>query len=726
MASIATRSVTVHNVTGQPIEFHKNQLPKCTDVFRAYQFHVNSGKVTTVHERATLVAQEVKEMYDRASIPTVELISIVIRVKRLVAKVQSLGKYSKSKKSSSKYQQSLQSLENLFDICACKCYDIGARERSSCICPLAYKIPVIEWDFWIDQKTNRNMIIAQVDKEETFKLQQKEKRAYKTSSLKRDAEGMLLHGITEDQKSTTDEELVIGEMSSDDDIRARNMQQYPGLCKAMDRCKISNRDACVIVNATLKDLGVLLAETAIDPAKLRRQRNYYREKEVEMQDVQMKQLICIGFDGKQDVTLTKISGVRRKIKEEHYVIISYPEMKYIDHVTPKSSKANDVATQITSTITVTNSLETLAAVVCDGTVSNTGKKGGVIRLLEESVKRPLQWLICLLHAIELPFRKYISVVENGYTTGPSTSAGAVSIELNYDPKDLPIANFKPIGGKVTNISDDVTADLSTEQLYLLTASLAIQQGYDQSEHITFLQTAVPGNLCNSRWLTKANRILRLYMSKEHVSKELYRITRFILNVYAPSWFHVKQHPSCVDGAKNFFFLMKRCYELGPEDWNIVEPVLQNNTYFAHPESIILAGVTDVDEDNRKFARAKLIEARLHLVRNDIRVFDKSLVKLNFTALSYIDMIDWTTAVVTPPPLLSSTSNDDLEHLQAHSFKGIPCHSQAVERCVKDVSSTTCKVFGHKARHGMLLQCMKSRAELPKIDSKSNFLLNLSL
>ena len=57
----------------------------------------------------------------------------------------------------------------------------------------------------------------------------------------------------------------------------------------------------------------------------------------------MKELICIGFDGKQDVTLAHTSGVYRKIKEKHYGIISYPEERYTDHVMPANSKGNDIA-----------------------------------------------------------------------------------------------------------------------------------------------------------------------------------------------------------------------------------------------------------------------------------------------------------------------------------------------------------------------------------------------
>jgi hypothetical protein len=155
------------------------------------------------------------------------------------------------------------------------------------------------------------------------------------------------------------------------------------------------------------------------------------------------------------------------------------------------------------------------------------------------------------------------------------------------------------------------ADLSADQIYLLRACLAVQQGYTASEHINFLQTAMPGNLCHYRWLTKANRILHLYMSKQDCSQQLFRITRFILNVYAPCWFHVKQQSSCLDGARNFFYIMKRCYELGPEDFESVEPVLHNNSYFAHPENILLAGVTDEDEVIRKFACEKILGARVH-------------------------------------------------------------------------------------------------------------------
>ena len=59
----------------------------------------------------------------------------------------------------------------------------------------------------------------------------------------------------------------------------------------------------------------------------------------------------------------------------------------------------------------------ILAVGCDGTNVNTGQIAGVIRRREESFNHPLQWLVCLLHASELPLR-HLFVTFDGATTSP--------------------------------------------------------------------------------------------------------------------------------------------------------------------------------------------------------------------------------------------------------------------------------------------------------------------
>ncbi|CAG9838072.1 unnamed protein product [Diabrotica balteata] len=86
-------------------------------------------------------------------------------------------------------------------------------------------------------------------------------------------------------------------------------------------------------------------------------------------------------------------------------------------------------------------LQEIKAVECDGTVVNTGIKGGVIRLLEEHLQKSLQWFVCLLHANELPIQ-HLSHHVNGNTFGPRDNENVsnddnhtVYIETNIFPSD---------------------------------------------------------------------------------------------------------------------------------------------------------------------------------------------------------------------------------------------------------------------------------------------------
>ena len=69
-----------------------------------------------------------------------------------------------------------------------------------------------------------------------------------------------------------------------------------------------------------------------------------------------------------------------------------------------------------SVVHETNSVDTLAAVLCDSTNVNTGEHNGVIRQLEIALKRPVQWLICMLHLNELPFREVFKTVDGPWVS----------------------------------------------------------------------------------------------------------------------------------------------------------------------------------------------------------------------------------------------------------------------------------------------------------------------
>ena len=54
------------------------------------------------------------------------------------------------------------------------------------------------------------------------------------------------------------------------------------------------------------------------------------------------------------------------------------------------------------------------------------------------------------------------------------------------------------------------------------------------------------------------------------------------------------------------------------------------------------------------------------------------------------------------------------------FEKFPCHTQAVERCVKLVTEASSKVCGHSARDGFIRATLLSRSAMPTFSHKSEY------
>lgn len=109
------------------------------------------------------------------------------------------------------------------------------------------------------------------------------------------------------------------------------------------------------------------------------------------------------FDGRKDKTMVnhkeRTKYYRQIITEEHISLIQEPESKYIGHATPTNGSALQIKNSIINFLETNNIVTSnIVAIGCDGTVVNTGFRTGVIRQIEEQLKKPLQWFICQLHA----------------------------------------------------------------------------------------------------------------------------------------------------------------------------------------------------------------------------------------------------------------------------------------------------------------------------------------
>lgn len=90
------------------------------------------------------------------------------------------------------------------------------------------------------------------------------------------------------------------------------------------------------------------------------------------------------------------------------------------------------------------------------------------------------------------------------------------------------------------------------------------------------------------------------------------------------------------------------------------------------------------------------------------------------------MIDWSHVEISEPPLTSNISDDELNAMFLEVPDEIdivkyPCHTQAVERCIKLVTEASAAVRGHDALEGFIKYRVASRNALPTFENKRQFL-----
>lgn len=196
-------------------------------------------------------------------------------------------------------------------------------------------------------------------------------------------------------------------------------------------------------------------------------------------------------------------------------------------------------------------------------------------------------------------------------------------------------------------------------------------------------------------------------------------------------------PSCTQGARHLFDTVRMSRYLPEELKVVVDPVIQRNAYFGHPENILLAMLTDERKHIRELGFRRILKARAteklpkkitkkrkSTETKAIREF--AIPKLNFEATDYVDLINWQESHVTEPPLTKNISDEDLKLLVATGdipvadFPKFPCHTQAVERCVKLVTEASAVVCGAPARDGFIRAKLEARSIMPVFDTKRQY------
>ncbi len=493
------------------------------------------------------------------------------------------------------------------------------------------------------------------------------------------------------------------------------------IIEAQYRYSGSDRSTTAIVNATLRTFKI---PTIIDKSKLR------RSQDLQTSQVGQQNFTFGGgiyYDSRKDMSISQIKKIvedgkakfyRSIEREEHYTIVSQPEGLFLGSVTAKGLNSKSGSEAILPFLKNENIFDDLIVVGCDGTNVNVGGDGGINALIEKELKRPLHWFICMLHLNELPLRALITKLD-GPTSSKDGFSGPIGKQLN-NVGGLEVIKFKRFKNSevLPRFPEHVYAKLSSDQKYLYRIVNALVSGHFPKS----LQELKIGPLNHSRWLTAASRICKLYASTKSPSQNLQTITSYIVGIYAPMWFQIKTHDLATDGPKNLYSLMKKSNSIQDENTkNIVQRSIQRNAFFAHSENLLLAQLASENKSERSDAVHKILRIRDQIPNAGIRRFE--VPDINFNARK------WTAIIAddsnsTEPPITANMNEDELKsiidnRLDVPKFK---CHTQMVERGVKEVTRVSLKAIDLNKRNCMVKKTLIHRAKYPKLDSKKDHLI----
>ena len=219
----------------------------------------------------------------------------------------------------------------------------------------------------------------------------------------------------------------------------------------------------------------------------------------------------------------------------------------------------------------------------------------------------------------------------------------------------------------------MAADLSDDQRLMYRYSRAVDDGVLSAD----LARTKPGPLNHARWLTPAIRVLVLYTRTATPTPALASMATFIQQVYVPVWFGIRSRPTFVHGHMHLFRLMQLVTAQPGDVQQAVRSTVEPNAYFAHPENLLVAMVSDSYGPVLDQGVSRLLAARkqeLGATASKRRQF--RVPALNWEAQSYPSMIKWEEVNVTEPSVTAVLPDSAIEAVrdQPLEFPGFPCHA----------------------------------------------------
>ena len=401
---------------------NKSDLPTKRNILVLFHFFRNIDRMSNKSDIAEKVLAEINKYWPRCNIPTVKKEWIKKGILSLNTSYEKLLKHIKRENQTeiSKRERFVTSLTKLFDIASPVAEKQLRKDKV-----LGMKKAQEDLLFLESQRTNRTAKMInhdtvydkQVVKSKSKKVKQ---AAFKANSDKKLKDQFAKVSHSEEDDTPDKENNNEPEVDQDKNHKKRKSDtitlEIPrklfkscDVVSMLDRTKVSNRQAVGIASVLLKAGGADLTDFSISHVQLHRQRNKVR-------GILAEEALLDFKDNQPDDGIlhwdSKLVDDAHGTKLERLAVLASGAPAYIEGKLLGVPSLVDDEGQATSTgeaqfeaakelVKLWDLRKSIRGFVFDTTASNTGVKQGACKRMEEWLGRPVFWLGCRHHVMEL-------------------------------------------------------------------------------------------------------------------------------------------------------------------------------------------------------------------------------------------------------------------------------------------------------------------------------------
>ncbi|XP_044596983.1 uncharacterized protein LOC123273609 isoform X2 [Cotesia glomerata] len=602
-------------------DFVGRKLPLLKEVMSIFFYHHKTCNLTIKQSSASTTKQLI-ELWRKTGIPLRQESSIILSIIRSHNRWILLSKSKRQKKSpTQKKKESIfcNDLQKLFDIShanvlneidATKKHFLESQRKPSRRGFINDFGPITE-----------DMEICCLDQSETNANRDENEALMNTETLL----------LSQKSKSTVSTVSQISNNISDfeDELKKKSKRKAPlmnimtpELAAALDRGKVSSRNAVYILAATLKSTGIDMKGYG-----LKNQDNF-----------------VLHWDGK---ILPDIVGTE-KVDRLPIIISSSGSEQLLGVPKMKSGTAKNQADAIVKILFDWGISRKIVGLSFDTAAVNTGIHGGTCKLIEDELEKKLVYLPCRHHIFEIVLKKVFEIY------WPVSSGPNVPIFLRFKNKwsNFNTSNYTP--GILDPIILNALEDVKEETVTFITNQLQVAQPRDDycellELSLLFLNTTSstqisfkrPGAMHHARWMAKAIYSLKIFMFRNQFNLNFKEITGirqiciFVLRFYIPTWF---QASSGILAPNNDLTLMKDLLlysQNNPSFAKIAAEKMSDHLWYLSEELVVFS----LFDANVSLDMKRKMVVNIKSSKANAKNFKRFVIKDNVKSLLTIDLCD---------------------------------------------------------------------------------------